>query len=131
MTVEERGGPEHDTHADLHRGVRIADEMHRATIALLQERLAAAGARVAELEAALAEAEKERESQRSDAVKFYGMLVTAESRLDEAVGVLRALVDESDPAILTTMATLLRATGNTPQADVCTFLARLDGEVKP
>lgn len=35
---------------ELQRGAHIADEMHRASIALLQEKLAAAEARCAELE---------------------------------------------------------------------------------
>lgn len=52
------------------------------------------------------------------------------SRLAEAVSVMRGLADESDPEVLRHMAALLRLTGNTPQADLCTFLASVNEQEK-
>ncbi len=49
---------------------------------------------------------------------------SAEARLAEATRVMLALADERDPDVLTVMSTLLRAAGNTPQADLCALLAR-------
>ena len=47
--------------------------------------------------AARERAERERESQRSDAVKFHGMLLAAESRLSRAVEALREIAGEGLP----------------------------------
>ncbi len=65
-----------------------------------------------------------RESEQRWAKEYHHKWQSAEARLAEATRVMLALADERDPDVLTVMSTLLRAAGNTPQADLCALLAR-------